>query len=81
MKNEDLLHGLSEGPDIPFDLPLVLGASDAAGIEEATVVFGELTVGAVKSGLLEIGLDDTGLEVIEHDSLRHAAELVEHPDV
>ena len=60
-----------------FDLPLVLGRAGATGGDEEAVVLGQLPVDALHLGIVERGLDDGGLEVVEHHPARHAREPLE----
>ena len=64
-----------------LDLALVLGGAGAAGGDQEAVVLGALAVAALDDGVVQNGLDDGRLEVVDDDLPGHAAEVLERPAV
>ncbi len=60
-----------------LDLALVPRRPRPAGRDQEAVVLGEVPVAALEHGVVKDGLDDPGLQVVEHDLLRDAAEVLE----
>jgi hypothetical protein len=57
-----------------FHLPLVLGGPGPAGGDEEAVVLRALPVRALDLGVIEHGVDDRGLQVVEHHPAGHPVE-------
>ena len=60
-----------------LDLGLVARLAHAGGHDHASVVGGELGVGGVDLGLVAIRALDAGLQVVAHEELGRAAEVLE----
>src|SRR5262249_43320290 len=60
-----------------FDFAFMFGGARPTGCEQKAVVLGTLAVGLLHLRVVPAGFGDGGLEVVEHDALRHTAEEIE----
>ncbi len=60
-----------------LDLALVLGRTRAAGGDQEAVVFGALAIGVLHLRVIPGRLGNAGFEIVDHQTLRHAAKKLE----
>jgi hypothetical protein len=88
-----LLHGLEAGElaageeaiahigDRPLHARLILRLAGPGGVDEHAVVAGQLGIGAIQFGVVQVRADDTGLEVVGHQPPGRPTEEPQRRDV
>ncbi len=80
MQGAQLAVEFPDGLDHSLHLALLGGAGHPAGVDEEAVVVGGLRQAPVEHRVIDVGLDDPGLEVVQAHPPGHAAPEGEHGD-